>query len=161
MYTTEWSQVDFDRRAIELTVTKNGYARTVRRNSDALDAIRSKQRPRQRPSDRVFPRATEKHFQNKSWFTPVLDEAKITGATFYTCRHTFWPAMEGASIREIQEAAGHKTIVMSARYAHLSPEHTQSVVDRIATAGTNSHQNSHQSKKREKQKKQKSRKRNN
>ena len=43
-----------------------------------------------------------------------------------------WLAMAGASIKEIQEAAGHKTITMSARYAHLSPEHRLSVVERIA-----------------------------
>jgi hypothetical protein len=41
--------------------------------------------------------------------------------------------MAGASIREIQELAGHKTITMSARYSHLSPEHRQSVVERIAS----------------------------
>ncbi len=29
--------------------------------------------------------------------------------------------MAGASSKEIQEAAGHKTITMSARYSHLSP----------------------------------------
>ena len=35
----------------------------------------------------------------------------------------------------------------AARYSHLSPQHTQSVVDRIAgtrTAGINMHQNMHQ-----------------
>jgi site-specific recombinase XerD len=42
--------------------------------------------------------------------------------------------MAGASIKEIQELAGHKTITMSARYSHLSPEHRLSVIDRIATA---------------------------
>jgi site-specific recombinase XerD len=40
--------------------------------------------------------------------------------------------MAGASIKEIQELAGHKTITMSARYSHLSPEHRLSVIDRIA-----------------------------
>jgi integrase len=39
--------------------------------------------------------------------------------------------MAGATIKEIQELAGHKTITMSARYAHLSPEHKLSVVERI------------------------------
>jgi hypothetical protein len=44
------------------------------------------------------------------------------------------------------EAAGHKTIAMAARYAHLSPQHTQSVVDRIAdpSENPNMHQNMHQ-----------------
>jgi site-specific recombinase XerD len=41
----------------------------------------------------------------------------------------------GASIEEIQEAAGHKTISMPARYSHLSPEHQLSVVERIAGTG--------------------------
>jgi hypothetical protein len=69
--------------------------------------------------------------------------------------------MAGATIKEIQELAGHKTITMSAKYAHLSPDHKLSVIDRIAakaprtpsgkagtttraTGKTNSHQNSHQ-----------------
>jgi len=48
--------------------------------------------------------------------------------------------MAGTTIKEIQEAAGHKTITMSARYSHLSPEHKLSVVERIAgTANANSH----------------------
>lgn len=69
--------------------------------------------------------------------------------------------MAGATIKEIQELAGHKTITTSARYAHLSPDHKLSVIDRIAstatrpkartatrkptaTEKTNSHQNGHQ-----------------
>jgi hypothetical protein len=40
--------------------------------------------------------------------------------------------MAGAALKEIQEAAGDKTTAITARYAHLSPEHTQSVVERIA-----------------------------
>jgi hypothetical protein len=44
--------------------------------------------------------------------------------------------MAGATIKEIQELAGHKTITMSARYSHLSPEHRLSVIDRIAGAIT-------------------------
>jgi site-specific recombinase XerD len=42
-------------------------------------------------------------------------------------------AMAGASIKEIQELAGHKTITMSARYSHLSPEHRLSVIDKISS----------------------------
>jgi len=61
--------------------------------------------------------------------------------------------MAGATIKESQELAGHKTITMSARYAHLSPDHKLSVIDRIAstatkkataTEKTNSHEDGHQ-----------------
>jgi site-specific recombinase XerD len=65
-----------------------------------------------------------------------LEEAGISGYVWHCNRHTFcsWLAMAGASIKEIQEAAGHKTITMSARYSHLSPAHRLSVVERIASA---------------------------
>jgi len=44
--------------------------------------------------------------------------------------------MAGATIKEIQEAAGHKTITMSARHSYLSPAHKLSVVERIAVTAT-------------------------
>src|SRR5580692_9374542 len=40
--------------------------------------------------------------------------------------------MAGETTIEIKEPAGHKTMSQAARYAHLSPKHKQSVVDRIA-----------------------------
>jgi len=137
-YSCTWAQVHLDRRTIELTKTKNGSARTVHLNSDAMSAIQSKQMPRQRPTDPVFPREGSKgRFDTRSWFQPCLAEAKIAGYVWHSNRHTFcsWLAMAGASIKEIQEAAGHKTITMSARYSHLTPEHRQSVVERIAGTG--------------------------
>ena len=39
----------------------------------------------------------------------------------------------------IQEAAGHKSITMLARYSHLSPEHKLSVVERIASGSKQPH----------------------
>jgi site-specific recombinase XerD len=39
--------------------------------------------------------------------------------------------MAGVSIKEIQVLAGHKTISMSARYAHLSPEVTATASERL------------------------------
>jgi site-specific recombinase XerD len=67
-----------------------------------------------------------------------MEEAGITGFVWHANRHTFcsWLAMAGASIKEIQEAAGHKTITMAARYSHLSPAHRLSVVERIASGST-------------------------
>ena len=42
--------------------------------------------------------------------------------------------MPGASIKEIQEAAGNQTIMMSTQYSHLPPAHRLSVVERFASA---------------------------
>ena len=135
-YTCTWSQVHLDRRTIELSKTKNGSARTVHLNSDAVEAIESLRQPNQHGSDTVFPREGSKSsFDTRSWFHPSMEDAGIIDYVWHCNRHTFcsWLAMAGASIKEIQEAAGHKSITMSARYSHLSPEHKLSVVERIAS----------------------------
>jgi integrase len=135
-YSCTWSQVHLDRRTIELTKTKNGSARAVHLNSDAVKALQSLRRPKQPSTDPVFPREGSKgRFDTRSWFQPCLEEAGISGYVWHSNRHTFcsWLAMAGASIKEIQEAAGHKTITMAARYSHLSPAHRLSVVERIAS----------------------------
>jgi integrase len=136
-YTLTWGQVHFDRKAIELTKAKNGSARTVHLNSEVISTLQSLKAPNRLKSDLVFPRlGTEGRFDTRSWFVPCLAAAKIEGYVWHSNRHTFCSrlAMAGATIKEIQEAAGHKTITMSARYAHLSPKHQQSVLERITTA---------------------------
>jgi integrase len=111
----------------------------VHLNEGAVNAIKSIRPSRPRPSDSVFPREkTKDRFDNRSWFLPCLEEAKITGAVWHSNRHTFcsWLAMAGAAIKKIQEAAGQKTITMAARYSHLSPAHKLSVVERLVRTGT-------------------------
>ncbi len=39
--------------------------------------------------------------------------------------------MNGASIAEIAEVLGHKTLQMVKRYSHLSESHTASVVEKM------------------------------
>ena len=136
-YSLTWGQVHLDRRTIDLTKTKNGSARTVHLNADAIAALESIRFKGQKTSDSVFPREGSR-FDTRSWFSPCLADASIEGYVWHSNRHTFcsWLAMAGATIKEIQELAGHKTITMSARYSHLSPEHRLSVIDRIAAAAT-------------------------
>ena len=42
--------------------------------------------------------------------------------------------MNGASLMEIAEVLGHKTLQMVKRYSHLSEQHTRSVVARMNQA---------------------------
>jgi site-specific recombinase XerD len=134
-YTVQWCQVSFDRRTIELTKTKNGTRRTVHLNDDAIDAIKSMKRGGQKRNDVVFPNPAS-DFVTDKWFHPCLKKAEIADYVWHCNRHTFcsWLAMNGASIKEIQVAAGHKTIQMAAKYSHLSPAHNQGVVERISSA---------------------------
>ena len=134
-YSLAWGQVHLDRRTIDLTKTKNGSVRTVHLNADAVAALKTLQKKQSKPTDMVFPRQGPR-FDTRSWFVPCLEDAQISGYVWHSNRHTFcsWLAMAGASIKEIQELAGHKTITMSARYSHLSPEHRLSVIDRISSS---------------------------
>jgi integrase len=45
--------------------------------------------------------------------------------TFHTLRHTFasWLALQGTPIFTISQLLGHKSLAMTARYSHLSPDH--------------------------------------
>ena len=133
-YSLTWGQVHLDRRTIDLTKTKNGSARTVHLNADSVAAFQTLEHKLHKPADPVFVRQGPR-FDTRSWFVPCLQEAEIEGYVWHCNRHTFcsWLAMAGASIKEIQELAGHKTITMSAQYSHLSPEHRLSVIDRIVS----------------------------
>ena len=129
-YSLTWGQVHLDRRTIDLTKTKNGSARTVHLNADSIAALESIRLKGQKTNDPVFPREGSR-FDTRSWFLPCLVDAGIEGYVWHSNRHT---SCSWLAIKEIQELAGHKTITMSARYSHLSPEHRLSVIDRIAAA---------------------------
>jgi integrase len=67
----------------------------------------------------------------KRAFTSSLDRAGIKDFHFHDLRHTFASQMimRGASLKEVQEILGHKTMTMTLRYAHLSQEHKKKAVN--------------------------------
>ena len=134
-FSLEWGQVDLKRKVIRLTETKNGSARNVPLNSVALETLTKHREAVPHDADKpVFPRPGPRS-DCRWWFEPALTEAKITNYTWHNNRHTFcsWLAMASVSTKEIQVLAGHKTITMAARYAHLSPEATASASERLVT----------------------------
>ena len=124
-YGMKWEDVDFERGELTLHDTKNGDSRLVMMIDDVaaalkvlqgLSLIRKAGRKQPTPEDTVFALT-----DNKKWWTAALEEAKIYDFRWHDLRHTFCSrlAQNGASLKIIQEAAGHKTIAMAARYAHL------------------------------------------
>lgn len=61
--------------------------------------------------------------------------AKIDGFRFHDLRHTFASrlAMEGVDLLTIKERGGWKSLAMVQRYAHLSPSHRRSAIERLVT----------------------------
>lgn len=66
-------------------------------------------------------------------FETALKKAQIEDFRWHDLRHSAasYLAMNGASLAEIAEILGHKTLAMVKRYAHLSEQHTASVVERM------------------------------
>jgi site-specific recombinase XerD len=63
----------------------------------------------------------------------VLRDAKVTNFHWHDLRHTFCSrlVMKGVDIRTVMELAGHKSISVTMRYAHLSPEHNQAAIEKL------------------------------
>jgi integrase len=148
-YGLHWNQVDFERRQLHLTKTKNGDPRVIPLNSVALAALDQLKGTEDRPAtDPVFPsaRTGDSLKGSRGWFSTALDKAKVLDYTWHCNRHTFASrlVMAGVDLRTVAELLGHRTLQMVMRYSHLGPEHQTSAVDRLVNfQGQKGHQNGH------------------
>jgi integrase len=130
-----WSQIDFGRRVATLHETKNAERRVLPLAGPALELLRERSSARRLDTDLVFPGRTRtpKPVDLRTPFETALKRAGIENFHWHDLRHTAasYLAMNGASLAEIAEVLGHKTLAMVKRYAHLSEAHTASVVERM------------------------------
>ena len=127
-----WKHVDLVRRIIILEDTKNGERRALPISSFALEVLTEYAKDSDK-TGLVFPSAhnASKPIEiRKPWLT-ILQKANIEDFHFHDLRHSAasYLAMNGASLAEIAEVLGHKTLSMVKRYAHLSEAHTAKVVE--------------------------------
>ena len=63
----------------------------------------------------------------------ALETAQISDFCFHDLRHTCASnlAMTGATSSDIAAVLGHRTLDMVKRYTHLTPNHIQSVTERM------------------------------
>lgn len=135
-YSLTWEQIDFTRREIRLERTKNGSARTIPMNSVVVQAFQTLKQT----AFPVKPLDTAFAINNpRKWFTTALFEAKVARYRWHDNRHTFCSrlAMRGENLKVIQQLAGHKTMQMSARYAHLGEENLRTAVEGLCGGSKN------------------------
>ena len=72
-------------------------------------------------------------FELRIFWGEAVTEAKLLNFRFHDLRHSCasYLAMNGASLLEIAEVLGHKTMQMVKRYSHLAESHTALVVERM------------------------------
>lgn len=135
--TLTWSDVDLQRGVIVLHRTKNRERRVLPLAGPALELLRQQAAVRRRETELVFPRADGlQPLDIRSAWQTARKHAGIPDFRFHDLRHSAasYLAMSGASLAEIAEVLGHKTLTMVKRYAHLSEAHTASVVARMNAA---------------------------
>lgn len=124
----EWEDVDLKRSQIKIFDTKNNDFRVVPMNETLYNTL-LKLNPKR---GRVFLSrlgAPYKHVRKN--FKRALRRVRIKDFKFHDLRHTFasWLAMEGIPLSTIGKLMGHKTPHMTMRYAHLSQDYLQDVVE--------------------------------
>jgi integrase len=135
-FTLGWDQSDLKARRIHLLKTKNGSDRAIPLNSIAVAAL-ERQHEISGDGERVFVTEDGKPFIRKAirrWFEEAVAKANIKDFSWHCLRHTFCSrfVMAGVPLKTVQELMGHKTIQMTARYAHLSPGHLQNAVELLS-----------------------------
>jgi len=128
----KWTDVDLKNGVAILHETKNGERRRVPLSGLALELLRDYAKVRRIDTPLLFPSKTKplQPFELKSSFNNALRKARIDNFHWHDLRHctASYLAMNGASLAEIAEVLGHKTLSMVKRYAHLSDGHVSSVV---------------------------------
>lgn len=130
-----WADVDLKKGRIVLLETKNGESRTVPLVGRALELLRELESKRRMDTLLLFPaykgQKPQKPIDLRGAWESSMQKAEIFDFRFHDLRHSCasYLAMNKASLAEIAEVLGHKTLQMVKRYAHLSEAHTAGVVE--------------------------------
>lgn len=130
--------IDFRNGLITLRDTKN----TETRYAPITEAVREmlKCRMPENPNNYIFTDSKGQKIKevsnaferavNRLGFNENVTDNRYR-VVFHTCRHTFasWLAIQGTPLYTIAKLMGHKSISMSERYSHLSPDHKKQAVN--------------------------------
>ncbi|MBI2485837.1 MAG: site-specific integrase [Deltaproteobacteria bacterium] len=129
----KWEDIDFKTGVIYVKDSKNYEPRSIpmsERLKETLEELR-----RNCDSEYLFPNTdgTPIESVNRSFHT-ALRKSGIAYGTFHSLGHTFatWAVMAGVDIVALQEILGHKTIAMTKRYSHPTPEHKKKAMELVS-----------------------------
>jgi site-specific recombinase XerD len=128
-YGLTWNSVKLERREVTLGRTKNYSGRTIPMSASveaAFDKLKARA-PKAKAHDLVF------DAMPRAWWEEALAASKVVKYRWHDNRHTFCSrlAMKGVNLKAIQTLAGHKTITMTARYAHMDDSALRAAVDML------------------------------
>ena len=128
----KWPDVNLKAGFLILHQTKNGERRRIPLAGLGLALLVEQAKVRRLDSDLLFPGTRHKDhpIDLRTPFETALKAAGINDFRWHDLRHctASYLAMNGASLGEIAEVLGHKTLGMVKRYSHLSDSHVSNVV---------------------------------
>lgn len=126
-----WGNVNLSEDYITVEDSKNGESRHIPMNKHLKVTLKSVKS--YSTSDYVFSRSGEPPKCFKTAFDRAVTRSGVVRFTFHDLRHTFASnlVMKGVDIVTVQELLGHKTIAMTKRYSHPSPEHKKQAVNKL------------------------------
>ena len=126
----KWHDIDFKRDTIHLHDTKSGEGRDVPLNAMAKKTLIAV--PKHPGSPYIFNDNNGNNYGDiKKSFLTAVKKSDIIDFHFHDLRHTFASqlVMAGVDLNTVRELLGHKSIEMTLRYSHLSPDHKKRAVD--------------------------------
>jgi integrase len=137
----EWEGVDLSTARLALPRTKSGKRRGVPMNRAVYDALTALEPEAAKRRGFLFRKHDERRWgQIRRAWEGAVKRAGLVDFHFNDLRHTApsYMVMRGASLADVKEILGHADLKMMMRYAHLSPAHLRTAVDRLdgLTAGT-------------------------
>jgi len=131
----KWPDVNLKDGFIILHHTKNNERRRIPLAGLGLELLQEHAKVRRLDTPLLFPGTIHKDrpIDLRTPFEKALKTANINDFHWHDLRHccASYLAENGASLGEIAEVLGHKTLSMVKRYAHLSDSHVSNVVSRM------------------------------
>lgn len=138
-----WGDIDFVHDIIHIRSSKSGEGRETYLTDEVKGMLEARRHSDTKPHDLIFTDDSGQRFiAAPSFFKTAVKhlhlnqgiDDKYQKVVFHTLRHTFasWLALQGATLLEIKELLGHRTTLMTERYAHLIPDRKRAAVARLA-----------------------------
>lgn len=137
------SDIDLERHMAILRDTKNGETRSVPIVGHLNEVLTEQIGLSNDTYNQFLPSKNQRYlFPRRDLKAPIdirkawenaLVKAKITDFRFHDLRHSTasYLAMQGATLLEIADMLGHKTLQMVKRYSHLSADHKRGLAERL------------------------------
>ena len=138
--TVKIENIDFKNEIFHFIDTKNNESRGVPAHKSVLEKLKEYIKINNIESGYIFSKnKNDKLIYLKGSFENVIKKIGIEDFRFHDLRHTCasYLAMNGASLLDIAEILGHKTLNMVKRYAHLTKKHTSAIINKTGSSMLN------------------------